>query len=150
MLLHRFSGLEGDTRIITTRNSTPSTRSSKGTGGLSSAQHASIPRPVQPVPPHRTCSCSPPPVGLENYEEVPIHEPDFNRQPVRSALKGAKLSEQLHLQLEQKLKEKRQMLDGAEEGSTRGSSLTPSGGGEGRRSAPPAVAPKPGHRLKAA
>jgi len=85
--------------------------------------------PHPPEPPIRTSSCaSGPPTGytplgtphsqqsqqpiqaamLGTYEEVPVHEPDPCRVPLRSALKGSKLSEQFQQQLEMKLKSKQQ------------------------------------------
>ena len=52
-------------------------------------------RPSQPLPPVRTSSCPTKVIPCskqpdEVYEEVPMHEPDLNRQPSRSALKGSK------------------------------------------------------------
>ena len=48
---------------------------------------------------------SPPPVARmpPGYEEVPIHEPDLNKRPVRSALKGAKIRDHFRQQLEEKM-----------------------------------------------
>ncbi len=72
------------------------------------------------------------------YEEVPAHEPNLDKKPLRSALKGAKkqaeLQRQLQLQLQQKQLERERMR------------LSSSGGGangEGGHKAPPKVAPKP-------
>jgi len=51
------------------------------------------PRPSQPLPPVRTSSCPTkviPKHQEEVYEEVRMHEPDLNRRPARSALKGSK------------------------------------------------------------
>lgn len=70
-------------------------------------------RPNQPLPPVRTSSClsksSTLPASMlltDSYEEVPVHEPDLTRQPVRSALKGSKstvTSQSFHQQLERAL-----------------------------------------------
>ena len=51
-----------------------------------------LPRPSQPLPPVRTSSCptKAAPVSKEVYEKVRMHEPDLNRRPARSALKGSK------------------------------------------------------------
>ena len=44
--------------------------------------------------------------GAAGYQEVPICEPDLNKRPIRSALKGAKNKEMLQRQLEEKLRER--------------------------------------------
>ncbi len=64
------------------------------------------------------------------YDEIPVHEPNLNKKPLRSALKGAKKQESLQRQLQLQLQQKQQEM-------CRSSSL-----GETPR-APPKVAPKP-------
>ena len=71
-------------------------------------------------------------VASPAYEEVPAHEPNLDKKPIRSALKGAKkqeqLQRQLQMQLQQRQKEQRLRLSSS-------NSETPK--------APPKVAPKP-------
>ena len=87
--------------------------------------------------------------GGRIIQEVPINEPDLNRKPVRSALKGGKNKEMFQRQLADKLKERQlqQQLSlelapggdtaGSESGSSRPSTLPRSSAG------PPITAPKP-------
>jgi hypothetical protein len=92
------------TTHATTNNQSVARPSSAGTRTV---------RPNQPLPPVRTSSClsksSTLPASMlltDSYEEVPVHEPDLTRQPVRSALKGSKsavASQSFHQQLERAL-----------------------------------------------
>ena len=45
-------------------------------------------------------------VASPAYEEIPAHEPNLDKKPIRSALKGAKKQEQLQRQLQMQLQQK--------------------------------------------
>ena len=69
------------------------------------------------------------------FEEVPASEPDLQKKPLRSAMKGGKKQEMLHMQLAQQLRQKQLEMNRTSSGSD-----TPTNRG-------PPVAPKPKVRL---
>jgi hypothetical protein len=74
--------------------------------------------------------------------EMTINEPDLNKKPLRSALKGAKSKQLLQQQLQQRLQEKQRHLQYAECVTTSVGMGGYSHNGSLPR-APPKVAPKP-------
>jgi hypothetical protein len=82
-------------------------------------------------------------------DEIVIHEPDLNKRPTRSALKGAKSKELLQKQLQAKLLEKQRLNEAISQDSSssmdhrvvRIGGIT--GQGDSPRAPPPKIAPKP-------
>lgn len=97
-----------------------------------------IPQTHSPLttPTYNTTPTGRPPGSL--FEEVPISEPDLNKKPLRSAMKGAKNREMLKHQLEEKLRQKPSFSPGFSNTSSYPPARSPSG-----RKIPPEVAPRP-------